>query len=314
MPDYDKKLHRLLAILNKLETARCVTVRDLSEEFNVGVRTVQRDMMRLLAAGFPVTPSENRGEYCFEEGFSLRKLDISDEEATLLALMSDSVVALGSNFEQSFKSLFRKITTPVSQDSPYHVIITPAAHNKSDYAFCSDLETAIETKHKIVVEFSKAEGKNTINYTGCPLKMIFWEGFWYLMLIVDGKGENIWKFRFDKIKSVTMLRETFKRPSNIDEILADSTNVWFGGARNIVAKLRVHPEVAGTFRLKQVFSQQKVLSTESDGSLIIEARLCSNMEAIPQILYWLPQVTVIEPQSLKAELRSMIEAYLPQIS
>ncbi|MBU0896722.1 MAG: HTH domain-containing protein, partial [Candidatus Omnitrophica bacterium] len=51
---YDKKIFRLLFILNKLETRKKVSTSDLAKEFNVSLRTVQRDIELLSMAGFPL--------------------------------------------------------------------------------------------------------------------------------------------------------------------------------------------------------------------------------------------------------------------
>ena len=313
--DYDKKLFRLIRILNKLESSRCVTIKDLADDFAVNIRTIQRDIVRLSCAGFPIEPGADKGEYCFERGFSLKKLALSDEEATLLTLLSDTAASLGGNFGKSFKSLFTKITTPMqAEDSPYHVITGAAAHSKEEYTFASDLEDAIAARCKVELEYSKYEGRGIVKYTGCPLKIVLWDGFWYLMLIVDGKEDNIWKLRFDNIKGVKHLTSHFKRPGNVEKMLDECTNVWFATERNIHAKLRVNNVVAGVFRRKQVFPLQKIVTTEPDGSIIIETDLCRNMEAIPTILYWIPQIEVLEPESLKTDLKKMLADYTTKLS
>lgn len=312
--DYDTKLFRLIRILNKLESSHSVSVKSLSEDFDVTVRTVQRDICRLMSAGFPIVQGEAKGEYSFYEGFSLKKLSLSDEEATLLTLLSDTASALGSNFEKSFKRLFTKITTPLeSQYTPYHLIAGEAAHCKEDYAFSVDLETAIDERLKVELDFSKYASKGIVKYTGCPLKIVLWDGFWYLMLIMDGKEDNIWKLRFDNIKAVRLLETKFKRPANVEKMLADCTNVWFSAERNITAKLRVNSSVAQVFHRKHIFPLQKIIHTEPDGSLILETKLCRHMEAIPDILYWIPQIEVLEPEPLKAELKQMLANYAQKL-
>ena len=78
--NYDKKIFRLLYILNKLDRGGNVLTNDLAKEFNVSSRTVQRDLELLNMAGFPLTPLA-KGEHSFADGFSLKKLMLSKEEA-----------------------------------------------------------------------------------------------------------------------------------------------------------------------------------------------------------------------------------------
>ena len=49
---YDKKIFRLVYILNKLSNREKITTANLSHEFNVTVRTVQRDLELLSMTGF----------------------------------------------------------------------------------------------------------------------------------------------------------------------------------------------------------------------------------------------------------------------
>ena len=49
--DYRKKLSRLVRILNRLETEGKVAPRQLAEEFNVSMRTAQRDLELIIPLG-----------------------------------------------------------------------------------------------------------------------------------------------------------------------------------------------------------------------------------------------------------------------
>ena len=81
--NYDKKIFRLIFIINKLDSGEKVSTYDLAEEFNVSVRSVQRDIDLLQTTGF-LLASPERGIYSFEEGFSLKKMKITQAEASLL--------------------------------------------------------------------------------------------------------------------------------------------------------------------------------------------------------------------------------------
>ena len=48
-PDYDKAIYRLTTINSRLFAGEALDVKDLSEEFNVSVRTIQKDLNERLA-------------------------------------------------------------------------------------------------------------------------------------------------------------------------------------------------------------------------------------------------------------------------
>jgi len=84
--DYQKKLSRLVRILNRLETEGKVTPRELAEEFNVTMRTAQRDLELINMAEFPLVSPE-KGVYSFMPGFSLKSHPVQKRRETL----SDSI-------------------------------------------------------------------------------------------------------------------------------------------------------------------------------------------------------------------------------
>ena len=55
------------------------------------------------------------------------------------------------------------------------------------------------------------------------------------------------------------------------------------------------------------------LTANKDGSITIEARASSYMEIIPNLMRWMPMVTVVSPKELKDEVRKKITAYLKKI-
>ena len=69
---YDKKIFRLMFILNRLSSKEAITTPGLAQEFNVTTRTVQRDLELLSQTGFPLF--FDNGTYKFTDGFSIRKI------------------------------------------------------------------------------------------------------------------------------------------------------------------------------------------------------------------------------------------------
>lgn len=93
---YDKKIFRLLHVLQRLNGGDFFKTSELAQEFNVTRRTVQRDLELLNLAGFPIA-YENDG-YKFIDGFSLQKITVTPAEKFLLS---------------SFFNLFSKAGAPL---------------------------------------------------------------------------------------------------------------------------------------------------------------------------------------------------------
>lgn len=104
---YDKKIFRLIYILNRLSNRERIITANLAQEFNVTIRTVQRDLELLSMTGFPL--SLNNGVYKFEEGFSLRKISVTPEEKFLLMLFYQLFSQTDKPLSTTAKNLLDKV-------------------------------------------------------------------------------------------------------------------------------------------------------------------------------------------------------------
>lgn len=300
-----KKKKRLFYILNRLDTGKSVTTRELSEEFGVTYRTVQRDLQLLNITGFPIVSSE-KGYHSFLEGFSLKKMLLTKEEATLLTFLNEITKSLGDNFEDSFHDILKKVISK-EHESPFYAKIPDGLRIKKDYVFTKELEDAIGEKRKIILHYKtdKKEG----DYKVHPLKIVFYDGFWYLLVQVDGTDKLI-TLRLENIKELEILDEHFTPRKDLNTILDESINVWFSGKRDKKVTLKVDKEAARYFKQRVYFPLQKITKENKDESLRIETIISQYEEIIPIIFRWIPYVHVIEPKDLKKEIKKKVTEYL----
>ena len=301
---YDIKLFRLVRILNQLDAGKPVSTKEMAREFSVSVRTAQRDINLLDSAGFPVY-EPGRGQYMFVDGFSLKKVALSREEASLLAFFYDIAGSLGVNFKKVYSGILHKVLNP-QMDTPYFVKMPDTKTADQKVPFWKDLESAVEESQKVEILYAK--GKEDNNYRVCPLKLINYEGFWYLLASLD-KSRQIRKFRLGQIKEVRALEQHFSVPGNLRALLRNSVNIWFTEKRDKRVVLRVDGVVAGFFKRKTYFPLQKIAKENKDGSLIIETKVGQFEEIIPTIMHWIPSVKVISPISLRQKIQNILKRY-----
>jgi predicted DNA-binding transcriptional regulator YafY len=306
---YDKKVYRLLSILNQLDSRKKVSTRELAREFNVSLRTVQRDLELLyMTTGFSIKPL-GKGYYSFNEGFSLKKLLLTKEEASLLSFLHDISKSLGGKFEDSFTSILKKVVSQ-EQDSAFYVKLPEGTKISKDFPCIKELERAIKNNIKIVLHYKTPEKEG--DYSVSPLKIIFFDGFWYLLAQVDGKNW-IRTFRLENIINIKLLDECFTPPKNLSTFLDQSVNIWFTEKREKQVVLKVDKEAARYFKQQVYFPLQKITKENMDGSLRIETMICHNEEIIRIIFRWIPYVHVVKPKDLKVEVENIIKGYLKTI-
>lgn len=143
---YDK-ITRLLYVLNRLDKGE-VNLKKLADEMGVALRTVQRYITTIQEAEFPVYDIRP-GVYTFVEGFNLSKMQISAQEAGVLAFLSDIVNTFGDDIKTAYKGLCRRITAP-NQDNPFFLKIAKGL-NFEDTPLTQTLRQAIRKKKYLLV-------------------------------------------------------------------------------------------------------------------------------------------------------------------
>lgn len=310
--DYDKKLFRLIKILNVIQEAKKTNTADLAVEFNISRRTAQRDIGRLITAGFPIIEDElQKGVYRFFAGYSLKGLSVSDEEVSLLVSLCDVASQMGGGFARAYKNIFAKVMNTGEWDSPFFVMMPKAAKAMANDGFLKLAEMAISANKRVRIVYETAE-KEKKELVLDPLKLIYYEGYWYMAARIPGKDWII-KNRLDRIREFEVLEEGFQSPKNLQKILQDSHSIWFTEKRDIVVRLKVSAEVAPFFTDRSYFPLQKIVKRNKDGSIVLETKLCHYMEAIPSIHRWIPHLTVLSPKDLSDQIKTSVSSYLKSL-
>ena len=295
------KLTRLLYELNALDKG-AIRLTDMAAETGVAVRTIQRDMNDIQEADFPLW-NPDPGVYAFTEGFSLERMKLSSAEASILVLMSDMASSLGGNFGHSFTMLKNRLLA-APQDNPFFIKMNSGEMYK-DTPITRTLEECVRGREWVTICY---KGGKMADYSVRPLKLMWVEGFWYLLALTT--DDKLLKFRLEKITSAKATNKPFKYNKNIDKILRESTNIWFEKDRPLEVTLEVSAECAKYFKRKTYFPLQKVEKELKDGRIVISCKAAKEEEILPTILHWLPHIKVISPTSLHNRVKDVLNDYL----
>lgn len=297
------KLTRLLYELNALDKGQ-IRLKDMAAETGVAVRTIQRDMNDIQEADFPLW-NPDPGVYAFTEGFSLERMKLSSAEASILVLMSDMASSLGGNFGHSFAMLKNRLWMP--QDNPFFIKMNSGEMYK-DTPITRTLEECVREREWVTVCY---KGGKMACYPVRPLKLMWVDGFWYLLALTD--DDKLLKFRLEKITSATAMNKPFKYNKNIDKILRESTNIWFEKDRPLSVQLEVSAECAHFFKQKNYFPLQKLEKELKDGRVVISCKAAKENEILPTILHWLPHIKVLSPATLHTRVKDVLNDYLRSV-
>jgi len=346
---HDTQHYRIIDILSTLDDEGEVDLQRLADKYEVTLRTIKRDFQAIEACGYEIENTQEPGKKRYAPGFSLYKAKPSSSQQAALIMVNSVAKNLGSAIQKPLETLFERLTgkKPAGRpDETVPIMPTNKRMDNFDEEILDVITSAIRQCFRIDITYAPPDKPGTIERCICPLKLLVAEGSTYVLAMPDLKRGSLIKYRLDRIQKckltgmpeekepvkkkwrpwqrgkhsrsydemqkLTPHLKRFEPLPGLDKILEKSHSIW-GVAlekdRKIQVKLLVKGYALEYFKNQELMADQKV-TIQDDGSLIFEAKIADNREVIPHILRWVPHVTVIAPDELKAEITKTIQTYV----
>lgn len=287
--EHDKIGIRLGLIITKLNNGERFTAEELADEFNVNVRTIQRDLNERLS----YIPLQKEQNYYFLSPHALGKLSYKDIQnfaqisgiselypsldhsfiSDLLELKFNSLYMVkNSGFEDisDKKELFEQLSGAISRQSPIHFLYN--------------------------------ERQRSVN----PYKLINNNGIWYLL--ADDNAE-LKTYTFSKIKQLKWDFKIHFSPKKefLNQIEKNETN-WFS-KDFIEVTLEIDTKAKEYFLRKEILPNKKIIE-ENESHIIVSTNIAYDDEIIHLVKYWIPYIKIKSPQYLQEKLSKILKEYL----
>ena len=268
--DYDKILTRLITILSRLNDGEALSVKELAKEFNVSERTIQRDFNERLIS-FPII-QENK-KWKMQDGFRLEKAK-SLEENLVLDIIEKITESIGGNFSLKAKRLLSKLKN--EEFSPIYAKLS--IEDISDkFSDIQVIEKAIKEKRVLKCNYND-EQYPTYTTAIKPLKIVNFDGFWYLVALRD---EILKKYYLKNISNPIITDDTFETNSKIQELLDNSISIWFQEDVEPFEVKLYADKLATKYFKRRPLSIQEINAIDSDGTMEFSVKITHEMEIIP---------------------------------
>lgn len=301
--NHDKALNRFSIILSKLSNDERPTIQELAQEFDVSVRTIQRDLKRLVY--FPIEKN-SLGQLKFINGYSLSKTTFEQQELLVTYLALSQLKNINEEFDKNIDRVLSKVLYP-GYDSIFHIKPESFEELDADSKKIEILEKAIDEKRVCQIQVNKK------SFIVDAYKIISLDGIWYL-LANNQEDSKVKSFLLSKIEHVKLSSTNFETLKPIDEILDNVHSGFFEDGSCIEVIIRVFPQIAHYFKIKEFLPTQKILEEEKDNSLIISFEV-THYEDIDNIIKsWLPHIEVLQPTEYKDQLINELEAYMLRLT
>lgn len=169
--------------------------------------------------------------------------------------------------------------------------------------------TALQQNREIELEYENFVG---VKYSGNakPLCVKLFKRRWYMLAMLEGDRKRI--FSLDRIKSMSLTDRKFEYPVRF--IPSEYFRHVFGIIAGMDAKpvnivIRTYAELPGYLRSLPMHHSQRELET-MDGHTDFALRLTPTFDFIQELLLHRDQLEVIEPQSLRNDLKTLISKML----
>ena len=210
------QLARLIHVLTLLKSKRLLTSTELSDKFDVSVRTIYRDIQKLIEAGVPVITIEGRG-YTLMDGYTVAPVQFTEKEANALITAQHLVnrsndSSFVTDFEEALtkiKSVFRSSILEKSEvlNNQLHVFDTRKESISSNAL--SELQLAITNFNYTEINYRKADDPNISFRKIEPCAILSTENKWILMAWCHLR-KDYRAFRIDRIQHFKILPEQFE--------------------------------------------------------------------------------------------------------
>lgn len=297
------KIDRLLGILTILLRQGSVTAPQLARRFEVSRRTISRDIEDLCRAGIPLVTTQGRGGgISIAEGYRLDSALLTREELeTLLA----GVRGIGSVTSPPQRTaLLEKLAAPGARAEPVMDIDLASHYQHPLTRKVAIIRRAIQECRLVTFLYcsEKGDSRRTVE----PYRLLYRWDSWYLWgYCLARQGFRL--FKLNRLWDLEAAPDTFS-PRELPPGGPDPERYFSGAAIHLKALFAPGEK----YRLVEEYGPGSW--TETPDGLLMERDFVSRSNLCQWVQSFGDRVEVLEPRSLREELRRQAENLLAKYS
>lgn len=305
---------RLVATLLVLQSRGRVTAAQLAEELEVSVATARRDLEALSVAGIPVYPQPGRGGGWQLLGGARTDLSgLTATEARALFLLVGPAASVDPDAKAALRKLVRALPETFRADAESAaaaIVIDPddwGRPRSERPALLPTLESAVVSRMRVRITYA-AWNREPVERVVDPWGLVHKQEHWYLLGAVDGAERT---YRVDRMMDATVTDAPASRPDELDlaEVWESVTDAVDAQRASASASIVVDAGIVPLLRTQ--FGQRAVVEEALD-PIRSRVRVTAPTEQLLArgLAGWAEYLAVVEPASLRDELRRLGEALL----
>ncbi len=311
------RIDRMLSIIVMLLNRNRISARELSDKFEVSIRTVYRDIDAINLAGIPIVSySGNNGGFGILDNYKIdhQLLTFNDMCAMLSALKGVNTTLE----DKELDSAIEKIKSLVPKDKAdkldlylQQIVIDmlPWGYTNVKKERMKVIQKAIINNNILKFNYKNSKGEESIRKVE-PMTLIYKSYAWYLFSFCLLKKEHR-IFRLSRMKKLEILNDIFIRKNTTyhDFMNPDMTNV-----KMVPFVLRFTQAVRG--KVEDYFEEEQIEYKEN-GDIIVNGSFPEDQWIYSFILGFGEYVEVMKPENIREiiqeKAKKILNNYKPDI-
>ena len=286
-------MYRIIYYLLKNEKA---TAPELTQKFEVSIRTIYRDIDAISSAGIPIYAAQGKGGgISILSDYTLEKSFLSEQEREQILMALQGIMATtGKTSDElltKLSGLFQmKYTKWIEVD------FSDWVQGKPQQNTFNLIKKAIFQKKVISFCYFNSKGNNS-KRNARPICLVFKSKDWYLYAFCLLRNDYRF-FKLTRIRQVEMLSDTFTQdftPIKIEKQIHIE--------KTITVKLKFDRRIA--FRVYDEFTDN--ITEDTQGNLYVQVNLPDNEILYSYLLSFAEYVEVLEPQCIRKQIKKRLQ-------
>lgn len=308
------RIDRLTAMLIHLQSKKVVKAEEMSDRFEISLRTVYRDVKALMEAGVPIGSEAGKG-YFIVDGYHLPPVMFTQDEASSMIMAQKFVEKMtDKSVRKAFESAMYKIKAVMSETEKDHldhlqshieVYVSPRSlQNKQEFPdhFITEIQRAVVQRQVLKLDYISNTEELTQREVE-PIGLFYYSGAWHL--IAWCRLRNGYRdFRADRIKDLKNTSQNFEGRNLLS--LKEYFQSMFQSNQGLVKAVVLFDKTA--LRGRPVYGS--ISQTDLGDKIRAEFMMDSQSHMARWLMMYGTNVEVEEPDSLKATIAEFAEELL----
>ena len=290
------KIDRLLDIVIYLLNHKTATAKQLSERFQVSVRTIQRDVESIALAGVPIMATKGSGGgYQLMPAYQIRNQFLKREDLELIVM---ALKSLDTGYDNARLKLVLDRYLSLQPEQEPKVLLDYSVTKEDEQVQRSNklLEDSIHRRKQIQFHYRNAQGRVS-QKTVQPLALRFQWYAWYLFAY-DTNQEAYRTYKVARMRSLCMTDVSFVPHENVQMLLQENDRRYLETCQHM--KIWCSPDLLGVLEEYFPDAQRELLE---DGGYLMHLYVPPNERLWQALLLSMGKgVRVLEPASVREKL------------